>query len=375
MAAYLIDTTVQHVRRGNPPTYDKYDSENDWDDESLSQAEKFGREKSPVDSRRAVLTMFATLFSWIRLLGMLRFIMNKRFIGFIAVLERIILDVREFTIALFIFIAAFAHIALLANGRKDREHFGFDDEDDKTNEFRTIPGALQYFYLLSFLGASETALFRNSIDILALDLFIFVVYLILLNVLIAVISEAYDRGMADADAFFWRSRHELIAQYSRPYNWLLRPIPEAAVRTITLMEFKLDKKSIRSFLKEGEDEEDEDINIELGQFEDDPEPSSRIDTIAARIRLDVDTAIRAHAVDIQTRLDAIQSVLIPEQLNVEPLRPYLSANSNVNLSSRFLDDPSQLVYPSTYNGIASNERADSSLISHHSFSSEEEKKD
>ena len=78
--------------------------------------------------------------------------------------------------------------------------------------------------------------------------FIFVVIVVLLNVLIAIVSDSYDLSMAKAEALYLRSRLELITETapiaSRLPKWMLPTNVEESIKkrvTVALDEAKSDK--------------------------------------------------------------------------------------------------------------------------------------
>ena len=77
------------------------------------------------------------------------------------------------------------------------------------------------------LGTFESYVFAG---IWAQTLFLcysFLVVIILLNVLIAVVSDAYDAVLVTSSELFWRTRLELVAEIATTFEWLLQQDVEA----------------------------------------------------------------------------------------------------------------------------------------------------
>mmetsp|Transcript_17083 Transcript_17083/g.22138 ORF Transcript_17083/g.22138 Transcript_17083/m.22138 type:complete len:484 (-) Transcript_17083:1655-3106(-) len=147
-----------------------------------------------------------TLFGWLRMLGLLT--ASPRFAPFIIFLSRrIFIDLKVFFLVLFILYAAFAHTlyqSLILNKQFYKE------TDHHASRYLGSVLTTIYTYILTGEGA-DGGRFR-SIDQIYIIIMTFFMLVVVLNVLIAIVIESYEKAMRHADRIFWRSRFENIVK-------------------------------------------------------------------------------------------------------------------------------------------------------------------
>ena len=60
--------------------------------------------------------------------------------------------------------------------------------------------------------------FHTSFSLALGFLYMFIVVIIMLNVLIAIVSDSYDAAMAKSDELYWRAKYELITEVSTTFQ-------------------------------------------------------------------------------------------------------------------------------------------------------------
>ena len=185
-----------------PGTMDRY-YDDDFDDESSSS-----KEMSFDHAAYANLIVVAAFLIWIKFLGFMREI-NERLSAFVYMLVGVFADVELFMIVLAILFLAFAHVFFLRLSRRPKSRF-FDEEDpdsdSEVNDFRTVRSSLQALYMLAFAGKFNENNFPRVGDLAYLDIFLFVVTVVLLTLLVAIIGGAYHKAMDSTSKPFWHGR-------------------------------------------------------------------------------------------------------------------------------------------------------------------------
>ncbi|GMH99966.1 hypothetical protein TrVE_jg4698 [Triparma verrucosa] len=155
------------------------------------------------------------LFVWMKVLGFAK-AFSQQIATFVLMLSTIFRDLFSFMAVLAIILVMFGHafyLVLSDNKASD------GDEIDFTN----ISGTAWSLYLM-ILGSFE---FSDFSGVWGQGLFIcysFLVVIILLNVLIAIVSDSYDAVLVTSTELFWRSRLELVAEITTTFKWFLQDI-------------------------------------------------------------------------------------------------------------------------------------------------------
>lgn len=112
----------------------------------------------------------------------------------------------------------------------------FDDEADD-HPFAGRDQAFQSLVLLGLMGDFERSSYPAVGDQIILYLFIGLVNIIFLNVLIAIVSESFDKAMSTAFTLFWKARYEIVREEVATFGFLfLRQwqLSESKVRAIVM---------------------------------------------------------------------------------------------------------------------------------------------
>ncbi|GMH60849.1 hypothetical protein TrST_g8740 [Triparma strigata] len=154
------------------------------------------------------------LFVWMKVLGFAK-AFSQPIATFVLMLSTIFRDLFSFMAVLVIILVMFGHAFYLV--------LTVDEEIDEPGEldFTTIGGTAWSLYLM-ILGTFESSAFSG---VWGQGLFIcysFLVVIILLNVLIAIVSDSYDAVLVTSTELFWRSRLELVAEITTTFKSLLR---------------------------------------------------------------------------------------------------------------------------------------------------------
>lgn len=95
-----------------------------------------------------------------------------------------------------------------------------DDMYEGDIDFSTVPSTAFSLYLMvlgNFEPAAITGLWANALFFF----YSFLVFIILLNVLIAIVSDSYDDVLVKSSELFWLNRTNLIAEITSTFGWAL----------------------------------------------------------------------------------------------------------------------------------------------------------
>lgn len=190
--AVLLRTTWSWGRRGRPPNIERHG------DGHLTTA----------DANYCNLVIIGILVLWLKALGFVRGI-NISFAIFVTTLTNIVADLYSICFVMAVLFIAFTHALYLRLGRRTDDYFDFHD-DDEPSPWHRFARALQYLYILAFTGEFDSDATPNPIDRFYIDLFIFVVSVLMFNLTIAVISDSYHKNLSKSAEVFWRTRLTII---------------------------------------------------------------------------------------------------------------------------------------------------------------------
>ena len=104
----------------------------------------------------------------------------------------------------------FAHAFYLRLAHRDDADFDFHADDP--NPFGSVSHAL--FTLYKFiLGDFDDGAFLSPEDKALFVLYMFFVVIVMLNILIAIVSDSYDDGMVRSESLFWLARLGMAQEY------------------------------------------------------------------------------------------------------------------------------------------------------------------
>ena len=150
-------------------------------------------------------------FVWTRVLGFLR-ILNMKFATFVLSLFQILRDIASFCVVLVIWILAFASVLYVVYCSADPDSAASDQP------FQTVGDTLFTMYRVMLGDYSDE--WSDAFESKASSQYtkiVFVVYMflgtiVMLNVLIAVVSDSYDGAIARARGLFLRARLQFVAE-------------------------------------------------------------------------------------------------------------------------------------------------------------------
>ena len=162
----------------------------------------------------ANLMVVGVLLFWLKLLGFFRF-MHERLAAFIYMLVRVVADLELFLVVLLGVFFAFTQVFYLRLSRRDADRLDYDDGEEAENPFSNLQSSVQTLYIMGVTGDVDNANFPRRGDLAYADIFLFIVAVVLLNVVIAIVTTAYDNSMATSGQIFWRLRLRTVATPAR----------------------------------------------------------------------------------------------------------------------------------------------------------------
>ena len=153
---------------------------------------------------KSVVTLHLTtvFFLSLRFLGLARG-MGIEMATFVLMLQEISWNVQTFLIVLLFILLVFAmlyHILLV--GETD-----FDDD-----EWRSFDTALWRTWRYAIVGEVDDGAFPTTPSFYLFSAFGLVIVIVMLNILIAIVSDSYKDAMMRSAPLFWRARVDLIAE-------------------------------------------------------------------------------------------------------------------------------------------------------------------
>mmetsp|Transcript_67110 Transcript_67110/g.184842 ORF Transcript_67110/g.184842 Transcript_67110/m.184842 type:complete len:438 (+) Transcript_67110:3268-4581(+) len=148
------------------------------------------------------VVVWGVFLLWLKLISYLKGT-SLKFATFILMLSHIGSDCREFAFVMACFISMFAHLFFLRAAHVGSVSLG---------------EVYQGLYDLAFLGDAGDHADIFSSDQLLLDIFVFVIIVVLLNILIAIVSDSYDEAMARSRNLFWFARLKIVTRCNVTYG-------------------------------------------------------------------------------------------------------------------------------------------------------------
>ena len=181
-------------------------------------------ESHPDDFRNG-FNAFVVGLLWLKVLGFLK-VANRHMSTFIMAVFQILLDLKYFAVVLIVVVCQMGDMMSIAVGTKDNGSFCEENEEqdstveDFCSDNRT-DGYLRVYALL--LGEFDLDSYRETKGLAILFVIFTVVgVIILLNVLIAVISDSYERARLRGPRLFGTARVTFVAQHEA-LEGFLRP--------------------------------------------------------------------------------------------------------------------------------------------------------
>lgn len=172
-------------------------------EESLYMSETVGRKERTL---RALLAI-TTGFLWLRVLSFLKGL-NRQLATFVLAILQITNDVFWFCVILLVMIVSFAQMFYTLMVPKECAQLPLNAEPCRQDEYYLKV----YTILLGDYGLYEREEFSTMISVVLAVLFTFIVVVLLLNVLIAVASDSYEKCLLRSQNLFGRARVMMIAE-------------------------------------------------------------------------------------------------------------------------------------------------------------------
>ena len=172
-----------------------------------------------------VFASIVTLFMWMKGLGHAKDF-SKQIATFVLMLNHILRDLSSFILVLLMIMAMFgqAFYILLA---VPEDEYVVDDDDPPTIAFQRIDQTFFSLYLMLTGTEPSPRSFEGPWPTILSMSYTIIVFIILLNVLIAIVGDSYDSVLVKSDELFWRSRLLLINEISTVFNFWLSPGAES----------------------------------------------------------------------------------------------------------------------------------------------------
>jgi len=106
----------------------------------------------------------------------------------------------------------------------ERVEYEEDGEVSEGQSFASPMRTLDTLYQM-MLGEYERDNFPDIFTTLLSFLFMVLVVVVMMNVLIAIVSDSYDNAMVRSNELFWRARLELVAEVSTTFKQVLARMP------------------------------------------------------------------------------------------------------------------------------------------------------
>mmetsp|Transcript_4460 Transcript_4460/g.9508 ORF Transcript_4460/g.9508 Transcript_4460/m.9508 type:complete len:415 (+) Transcript_4460:18-1262(+) len=152
------------------------------------------------------ISVLTALCLWAKVLGFLK-VLSVKFATFILCLGQIFSEMASFMIVLLVVLLMFSHQFFLILHTRD-------DNDGPFKDFGE--SMLTTFNML--IGDFERETFSTDGSVVLFVVYVLLVDVVLLNVLIAVVSDSYEKGLASACKIFMRARLELVAEHDALFS-------------------------------------------------------------------------------------------------------------------------------------------------------------
>ena len=165
-----------------------------------------------------------SLFMWAKVLGVIK-ALSKPIATFVLLLSTIFTEVlfRAFLGVLLVIVVMFGHALYLTLANGEGHPYCVDpDKPDAILNFDSVPCTSRSLYLMVLGKLDEPDAFADShFAGLLFVQYSFLVFIVLLNILIAIVGDSYDEALVKSNELFWRSRVELVAEISTTFKWIL----------------------------------------------------------------------------------------------------------------------------------------------------------
>jgi hypothetical protein len=165
---------------------------------------------------------------WFKLLGIVRGF-GRKFATFVIMLKFVVHDVKEFLIVMMIILLAFGeafYILFLYRGL-DNDESGHDNDD----AFGSLSLSIYSIFNMMLGQYDDDTFLRNPEAVVLFFAFMILVVIVMLNVLIAIVSDSYDVAMVKGNELYHFAQFEIIMELQpvvRTFKALFLPAKSSA---------------------------------------------------------------------------------------------------------------------------------------------------
>jgi hypothetical protein len=157
----------------------------------------------------------SAMLMWMKFLGIIK-ALNQQIATFVLMLSTILVDVRAFLVVMGLVMIMFGHALFMVMGLGDHGYEA-NENDGENQKFATIGGTMGSLYSM-MLGNYDPEDFVDYYQYWISVVFMFMIVIVMLNVLIAIVSDSYDAAMVKSTELFWRARLELVAEIKTTFK-------------------------------------------------------------------------------------------------------------------------------------------------------------
>ena len=177
----------------------------------------------------------AILALWVKFLAFLKST-NPKFSAFVLMLQHLFTTLLPFLSVVIVILVMFVHVYYYRNSDEPSEKYGVE------SPFYPLSTLFKSLALLALVGHLDATAYDESVwDISLLLFFLFGINVVMINVLIAIVSDEYDRCMALAFELYWTEQLSYVTEASLV-------VPAFIMNLFGLREKKLSKKQVKDKL-------------------------------------------------------------------------------------------------------------------------------
>jgi len=227
----------------------------------------------PGDSFNHIASGVAVV-NWMKFLNVIR-TLSQQIATFILMIEFIMRDIKAFLVVQIMVMVMFGHAFYLELSETE---MSFHDEFS-SNPYSTMWKTFQTLFNM-LIGDFDSSIYGYEYVKILFMAYMFVVVIIMLNVLIAIVSDSYAEAMSQSDQLYYMSRLELIVEIRDTFRTPLSLIPTPERTKEILGKFTPDfivKKTKRN-------KHEITLNFEKGDLGEDDIWDDRIEEIATKVK-------------------------------------------------------------------------------------------
>ena len=153
------------------------------------------------------------LINWVKFLNVIRGL-NKEIASFVLMIEFILADLSSFMIVQMLMMVMFGHAFYLE----------LSEDESSPNPFATKWDTIQTL-IKTLFGDFDSSIYTYNYVKAIFFLYMFLIIIIMLNVLIAIVSDSYAKAMEQSNQIYCRSRLQLIVEMKTIFVGALGCVP------------------------------------------------------------------------------------------------------------------------------------------------------